>query len=141
MHFESSVSGIWSWKLKLKYIGNIAHAVNYSLGHKHKWFATDWCMQIHYENYMSAVYEWNIITREENLYKLRPLGNSVDYFDVNVNIGSTVTIGDNPNKFTTFPSPRGWICFSMLVPTSARVYRSNVGMMYLKILSTNIGFD
>ena len=28
----------------------------------------------------------------------------------------------------------------MLVPTSARVYQSNVGMMYLKVLSGNIGF-
>ena len=29
----------------------------------------------------------------------------------------------------------------MLVPTSARVYGSNVGMLYLKILSANIGFN
>ena len=29
----------------------------------------------------------------------------------------------------------------MLVPTSARVYQSNVGMLYLKVLSANIGLS
>ena len=38
----------------------------------------------------------------------------------------------------THAIPRHWL---MLVPTSARVYRSNVGMVFLKILSTNIGLN
>ena len=35
------------------------------------------------------------------------------------------------------------ICYhtGMLVPTLARVYRSSVGMLYLKILDANVGFS
>ena len=48
------------------------------------------------------------------------------------------TENTHKSAISHFPS---YIYFSgMLVPTSARVYRFNVGMVCLKVLNANVGF-